>query len=920
MNRWITSFLLTLLTFSPISNSLGKANSNHIIAGYGAVGGDLFVPTNVQFFGGKMLVLDQFGVSTFEVVTRKFLSRFPVDLGRTDKQGKEINSTFLEEQATWMEIFKNFSYKTFLSFIAPKGPGNVDGPASLNVRNKFTIDSTGNCYLLGSKEIQVYQSDGTMLKSLPIPENKDFKSKQDTVLIDSIKIYEDKLFLYRYFLDKGFKLKLSVYIINLNGEIEKEIKINQEVVKKVFFSPHANFVYLSDLKLFCFHGFSMDDFSPIPFILIDHNGDLVESKHDLDIVNPYCLASDQKDRIIFYGQHTKSYTDTPKEFIFIISAKASSDGTIIMTKEDSFEDELVKKVGVDLAISGSTISLIIQSPDDQQFNNQVLLIQKPEIVRVGSTPYHNPSQIFGSMAFCITSDGSLFTNNLTDQSVNHFSSDGSFIDQIECPIEEQGILDLIFKPLIYDMCLLQDAIYFSSTASNRLLIKYNTLDKQWSSSQIILPDSKEKPTFLCMETDQKQIYLLDTNKINKNTPNFFVLTQDENGESTAKQIKLRDYPDFDIKNVPLFVDFKIIDSEYYFLECANSEIWIYNKEKGLYKDRILLPKSDKNFYSSLSVYPDGTFLLTDTIQCNLIHVSKTGELIETIGEKGEIAVGTTKEAYLEKPNQFFVPFRAKIANDKIYVSDLFNCRYHIIPITKPEPKPTIQWEQESIKLDRFSVFSEKIIDLPFTVTPTKEFPFALATSVPWIQLKSENGKSTDQQISLKILGDKLTPWQTNTGNIQVTFPDYPELNKTIPITVDATGNIVKVTIGSSKATLNDQEITLDSASIPLLKKGRTFVGIRFMGEIVFSNTAKISYDAMTQTVYFEIGLKKIELTINQPYALVNGAKVTLDAPPFIQTGRTFVPLRFISENLDATVEYEAKTQSITITYPKRIHT
>jgi hypothetical protein len=89
-----------------------------------------------------------------------------------------------------------------------------------------------------------------------------------------------------------------------------------------------------------------------------------------------------------------------------------------------------------------------------------------------------------------------------------------------------------------------------------------------------------------------------------------------------------------------------------------------------------------------------------------------------------------------------------------------------------------------------------------------------------------------------------------------------------------------------------------------------------MGEIVFSNTAKISFDAKTQTVYFEIGQKKIELIINQPYALVNGAKVTLDAPPFIQAGRTFVPLRFISENLDATVDYDGKAQSITITFPK----
>lgn len=600
MKRLITFFLLTLLCFAPISYGLGKANSNHIIAGYGPVAGELFAPTNVQFFEDKMLVLDQFGISTFDVSTRKYLSRFAVDFGRTDDDRKEVKSNFLEDQSTWINLFKNFSKSSFLSYLVPKGSGKVDGLAILNEKYKFSLDSTGNCYIFTTKGIQVYQSDGTLLKSLPIPENKDIEQNQDFASIESIKIYQDKLFLYRYFVDENFDFKLTMFIIGLNGEVEKKIKFNPDLFDKIFFSPNGDFVYLSDLKLFCFNGAKMTDFSFLPFVFINQNGDLVESKHDLDIVSPNCWEMGQDNRIVFYAQHTKSLKETPTESVFTVTYQALADQSILISKESSFEHELIKRSGIDLAWSNSRTALIVKSPNYwQSWDHQILLIQDQDVVRVGSSPIQNPSQIFGSMAYCVDDNGNLFTNNLTDLTIKQFGIDGTFKEQIDCPIEVKGFLDIPIKPVIYDMCYLNDSIYFTAKASENLLIKYSIPEKKWSSSPIIIPNSKESPTFLSMQIDKNQIYLLDTNKINKNTPNLFVITQNENGESIPEQIKLRDYPEFNKKKVPVFIDFKIIDSDYYFLECVNQEIWIYDKEKGLYKDRILLPKSDKNFYSSL---------------------------------------------------------------------------------------------------------------------------------------------------------------------------------------------------------------------------------------------------------------------------------------------------------------------------------
>ncbi len=52
--------------------------------------------------------------------------------------------------------------------------------------------------------------------------------------------------------------------------------------------------------------------------------------------------------------------------------------------------------------------------------------------------------------------------------------------------------------------------------------------------------------------------------------------------------------------------------------------------------------------------------------------------------------------------------------------------------------------------------------------------------------------------------------------------------------------------------------------------------------------------------------RNIELTINSNIALVNGNEVQLDVAPFIKDGRTFIPLRFVSEELGGEVSYTTK--------------
>jgi hypothetical protein len=82
--------------------------------------------------------------------------------------------------------------------------------------------------------------------------------------------------------------------------------------------------------------------------------------------------------------------------------------------------------------------------------------------------------------------------------------------------------------------------------------------------------------------------------------------------------------------------------------------------------------------------------------------------------------------------------------------------------------------------------------------------------------------------------------------------------------------------------------------------------------IVASLKAEVSYDATNRTVTIKKGEQVIELVIGQKVAKVNGVEMQLEVPPQIKNSRTFLPLRFISEQFKADVTWHREGQIITI--------
>ena len=123
--------------------------------------------------------------------------------------------------------------------------------------------------------------------------------------------------------------------------------------------------------------------------------------------------------------------------------------------------------------------------------------------------------------------------------------------------------------------------------------------------------------------------------------------------------------------------------------------------------------------------------------------------------------------------------------------------------------------------------------------------------------------------------------------------------------------VIKLTIGLTEAAIDGKPYTLDAAPFIKLQVSRTLVPLRFVSEAL---GARVDWRAAARQVVIQDGATGIILTIDSPEVLVNSAPVTLDCPAELHPpGRTFVPLRFVSETLGARVDWDAATKTITIT-------
>ena len=96
---------------------------------------------------------------------------------------------------------------------------------------------------------------------------------------------------------------------------------------------------------------------------------------------------------------------------------------------------------------------------------------------------------------------------------------------------------------------------------------------------------------------------------------------------------------------------------------------------------------------------------------------------------------------------------------------------------------------------------------------------------------------------------------------------------------------------------------------PYIQNERTMVPIRFISETL---GYKVTWDNDKREVGISGKDTEITLKIDSTKAKVNGKELKLDAPASIKKDRTFVPLRFVAENLKAEVKWDNKNFKVII--------
>jgi hypothetical protein len=244
-----------------------------------------------------------------------------------------------------------------------------------------------------------------------------------------------------------------------------------------------------------------------------------------------------------------------------------------------------------------------------------------------------------------------------------------------------------------------------------------------------------------------------------------------------------------------------------------------------------------------------------------------------------------------------------------------------------EIKATNGVDLSTIKI--LKIFKEKKDTTPPTITvlhPKNNAVVNVSKILVSCKIEDDTGISgvyvNNQEVELSMEGyiETFVGLVEGPNTIVITATDQAgnEARETIHVTYQKDSILVIVlTIGDALAYINGQRHQLDSP--PMIKNGRTFVPLRFIGEAFGAEVKWIPHP--TNEAQVRLKGKLIHLWIGKIDAIIEYPnesrrepdKVKLDSAPFIHNGRTLVPLRFIAEIFDAQVEWESRTQKITIT-------
>ncbi len=129
--------------------------------------------------------------------------------------------------------------------------------------------------------------------------------------------------------------------------------------------------------------------------------------------------------------------------------------------------------------------------------------------------------------------------------------------------------------------------------------------------------------------------------------------------------------------------------------------------------------------------------------------------------------------------------------------------------------------------------------------------------------------------------------------------------------------VVTLWIGNPVMSIDAVRQPIDAGGTnPVIVENRTLVPIR---AVIEAFGGLVEWDSVTRRVVVVLGDNALDLWIGKSTASLNGASLPIDVAnprviPVIMSGRTMLPLRFVSESLGIDVLWEPTAKMITLTY------
>lgn len=181
--------------------------------------------------------------------------------------------------------------------------------------------------------------------------------------------------------------------------------------------------------------------------------------------------------------------------------------------------------------------------------------------------------------------------------------------------------------------------------------------------------------------------------------------------------------------------------------------------------------------------------------------------------------------------------------------------------------------------------------------------------------KTDNSDATDNADDADNTDDTGNADDTEEPAEPTPLPELPQ-SLNVQFYEQVGGKLLWQTVTPVNLLLNGEYLPSDVPG--MATSGRTLVPVRVISE---SLSATVDWQKEDNTVTIRLGEKTIVLTIGENTALVDGEQVAV--PDNVSVAlvsyegvtRTMVPVRFVSENLSATVNYDGANRSVDIIPP-----